>query len=125
MGVSASDADGFAAGASERRPALQIGGPPGVRAPFDGYGEAVRASVLHEPRLGVSTTAHSTLPAFQLLPVPRGSFGSLTPVAVSGLDALKPGQVALDVKAVGLNFRWAMGQESKYLQAHWPSCLFA
>jgi len=47
-----------------------------------------------------------TLSAHQLVPSPRGSFGSLVPVPVSAAE-LGAGQVALAVKALGLNFRQA------------------
>ena len=40
-----------------------------------------------------------------LSPEPRGSLSNLVAVPVSGLDAPVAGQVALAVKAVGLNFR--------------------
>jgi NADPH:quinone reductase-like Zn-dependent oxidoreductase len=78
------------------------------------YGPAAGAAgVLHGPVFSASTaSAARLLPSLappssgpmQLVPSPRGSFGSLVPAPV-GVDQLPAGQLGVKVAAVGINFR--------------------
>ena len=70
------------------------------------HGSHIAAGVLHSVCLLPAQAPASGLQNMQLVPSPRGSFGSLVPVPVSAAE-LGAGQVALAVKALGLNFRQA------------------
>jgi hypothetical protein len=69
----------------------------------DAYGAAQRGGVHHHAAL-LTAKARSSLPAFHLMPLPRGALGNLKalPVATAGVAS---GQVVLAVKGVGVNFR--------------------
>jgi NADPH:quinone reductase-like Zn-dependent oxidoreductase len=73
----------------------------------DGSGSVFGSSLVAGAELvpQLVRTAFATAPAaHNLVPEPRGSFGSLVPRAVA-LDQLSPGQVGVRVAAVGINFR--------------------
>ena len=53
----------------------------------------------------ISSSAQCALPPFHLMPLPRGSLTSLTPLPVPLNRVLAPDQVVLQVRSVGLNFR--------------------
>lgn len=67
------------------------------------YGLAVAGGALAAASLLPSRVAPS-LPAFQLMPEPRGALQNLVPRAVPAAE-VAPGKVLVAVKAVGINFR--------------------
>lgn len=73
----------------------------------DGYGAAQRGAVEQRAAL-LPAKARSGIPAFHLMPRPRGALSSLKPEPVATAD-VAPGQVLMAVKAVGVNFRRAGG----------------
>ena len=102
-------ADSAAAAASSNGSAAQliVGGTPSLQ-PFDGYGSAASGGSRYLPLMQPSA-ARSTPAPFQLLPQPRGALQNLAPVSMDSSAAVGPGQVMLEVKAVGINFRCAAG----------------
>ena len=72
----------------------------------DVYGQRLTAGAAVVPRL-LPSRAPSTPNAFSLLPQPRGALANLKPVPLThaSMTKLQPGQVLLQVRAVGLNFR--------------------
>ncbi len=57
---------------------------------------------------------------YQLVPQPRGALGNLVPRAVDA-SQLQPGQAAVRVAAVGLNFRDVLNVLGGW--RCWPGCL--
>lgn len=105
LAVSGADADALAppAGrASATAGQLVLGSQPA--GPFDGYGSAAASGARFLPLMRPSA-ARSTPAPFQLLPQPRGALQNLAPVQLDGSAALAAGQVLVEVKAVGINFR--------------------
>jgi hypothetical protein len=80
-----------------------LAGPQQLRQ-FDGYGAADAGDTAYAPRM-LRAEAGAAPPPHQLVPRPRGALGNLVPVAVNAESALRPGEVLLAVKAVGINFR--------------------
>ena len=72
----------------------------------DVYGMRVSAGLALMPRL-LPSRAVSAPTAFSLMPQPRGALANLKPVPLDRMRMtnLQPGQVVLQVRAVGLNFR--------------------
>ena len=72
----------------------------------DVYGRRMVAGAALVPRL-LPSRAILAPSAFSLLPQPRGALANLKPVPLShaSMTKLRPGQVLLQVHAVGLNFR--------------------
>ena len=72
----------------------------------DVFGQRLTAGTALVPRL-LPSRAISTPNAFSLMPQPRGALANLKPVPLShaSMTKLHPGQVLLQVMAVGLNFR--------------------
>lgn len=72
----------------------------------DVYGHKLTAGTALVPRL-LPSRAPSAPTAFSLLPQPRGALADLKPVPLThaSVTKLQPGQVLLQVRAVGLNFR--------------------
>ncbi len=76
----------------------------GTRA--DVFGKLIKANTAMVPRL-LPSRAVSAPTTFSLMPQPRGALSNLKPVplAKASMTKLQPGQVLLQVRAVGLNFR--------------------
>ena len=72
----------------------------------DVFGRLMKANTAMVPRL-LPSRAVSAPTAFSLMPQPRGALTNLKPVplAKASMTKLQPGQVLLQVRAVGLNFR--------------------
>jgi acyl transferase domain-containing protein len=72
----------------------------------DVFGKLMKANTAMVPRL-LPSRAVSAPTAFSLMPQPRGALTNLKPVplAKASMTKLQPGQVLLQVRAVGLNFR--------------------
>ena len=72
----------------------------------DVFGSRVTANTAMVPRL-LPSRAVSAPNAFSLMPQPRGALANLKPVSMTktSMSNLQPGQVLLQVRAVGLNFR--------------------
>ena len=70
------------------------------------YGQRLTAGTASVPRL-LQSRAISTPNSFSLMPQPRGALANLKPVPLThaSMTKLQPGQVLLQVRAVGLNFR--------------------
>ena len=70
------------------------------------YGNRLTASTALVPRL-LPSRALPTPNAFSLMPQPRGALANLKPVPLThaSMTQLQPGQVLLQVRSVGLNFR--------------------
>ncbi|KAL4451846.1 hypothetical protein ABPG75_007508, partial [Micractinium tetrahymenae] len=68
----------------------------------DAYGAARHGGVEQRSAL-LPAKARSSLPAFHLMPRPRGALSSLKPEPVA-TASVAPGQVLMAVKAVGVNF---------------------
>ncbi len=60
--------------------------------------------------------ATPSLPAYHLMPEPRGALQNLVAKAVPTTE-VAPGKVLVAVKAVGINFRWA-GSNGRYSEEH-------
>lgn len=101
LAVSGSDVDAFSldAGAS----AQLLLGTANHNNAFDGYGTATFASADYLPFMGQLNARPATQP-YQLLPMPRGALNNLQLQPVD-MSTVKPGQVVVATKAVGLNFR--------------------
>jgi hypothetical protein len=69
----------------------------------DAYGAVQRGGAQQHAAL-LPAVARSSIPAFHLMPVPRGALGNLKPLPVA-VSEVAPGQAILAVKAVGVNFR--------------------
>ena len=67
------------------------------------YGVALRGGTSQQATL-LHATARSGIPAFHLMPRPRGAMSSLRPEPVP-ISNIAPGQVLVEVNAVGINFR--------------------
>lgn len=94
---------------SSLRAALSTAAAQAARANSGVYGDCLARSLRLLPQLLPSPAAD--LPAgdaFQLVAVPRGALSNMVPrqVSVQAGD-LSAGQVAVKVKGVGVNFRWA------------------
>jgi len=74
---------------------------------FDGYGQGRFSGTGYLPTMERNSAAMKVPPAFQLLPLPRGSLSSLKAVKLGDISAnsLPTDRVILAVKSVGLNFR--------------------
>ena len=107
LAMAGTDADSLEASAGPQPAAARLLVTASVPEPasFDGYGSARFGRSRYLPAMAEST-ARSLPQPFQLLPRPRGSLNSLAPQAVE-VSTVKPGQVVVAVKAVGLNFRSA------------------
>ena len=72
----------------------------------DVFGKLIKANTAMVPRL-LPSRAVSAPTAFSLMPQPRGALNNIKPVplAKASMTKLQPGQVLLQVRAVGLNFR--------------------
>ena len=70
----------------------------------DAFGSATRSRATFSPLVLKSAALESLCP-FHLFPVPRGSLGSLAPLPVDVDRLLAAGEVLVEIKAVGLNFR--------------------
>ncbi|PNH09060.1 hypothetical protein TSOC_004371, partial [Tetrabaena socialis] len=70
----------------------------------DVYGRRLTDGAVQVPRL-LPTRAQQAPGPHQLLPLPKGSLGSLQPVPLDLSRPLPPGHCAVSIKAVGLNFR--------------------
>ncbi len=72
----------------------------------DVFGRLIKANTAMVPRL-LPSRAVSAPTAFSLMPQPRGALSNLKPVplAKASMTKLQPGQVLMQVRAVGLNFR--------------------
>jgi NADPH:quinone reductase-like Zn-dependent oxidoreductase len=70
----------------------------------DAFGTVSFSGASHAP-LMLRSLASESLPAFHIMPNPRGSLNSLVPVPVDIKAPLHPDQLLMAVKAVGLNFR--------------------
>jgi hypothetical protein len=77
--------------------------PAGATPAADAYGSAQRGGVQQHSAL-LPAKARSTIPAFHLMPRPRGALSSLKPEPVA-TASVAPGHVLMAVKAVGVNFR--------------------
>jgi acyl transferase domain-containing protein/NADPH:quinone reductase-like Zn-dependent oxidoreductase/acyl carrier protein/thioesterase domain-containing protein len=86
-----------------RSPALVIGASSNSPTAFDGYGMATVSKVDFAPRLVKAQIPHIPS-AYQLLPDPRGSLHSLKSFTLERSDP-KAGEILLQVRAVGINFR--------------------
>jgi hypothetical protein len=105
---SSSDGDGRAAGRRDGGALVRLVTLPrsGAHvAAADAFGAAVRAATLHTPAL-LKSLVQEALAPHHLMPLPRGSLNSLTPVPVNVDRPLKSGEVLVEVRAVGLNFRY-------------------
>ena len=80
--------------------------PPGATPEADAYGSAQRGGVQQCSNL-LPAKARSSIPAFHLMPRPRGALSSLKPEPVA-TASVAPGHVLMAVKAVGVNFRCVM-----------------
>ena len=72
----------------------------------DLFGKLINGNTAMVPRL-LPSRAVSAPTAFSLMPQPRGALTNLklVPIAKASMTKLQPGQVLLQVRAVGLNFR--------------------
>jgi hypothetical protein len=104
LAVAGTDADILSRSGERTQLRVHSNMPPSA---FDGYGTAAMSGVGYAPSMERST-AHSMPPPFQLLPMPRGSLNSLAPVAIQTRPILN-GQVLLEVRAIGINFRQVAG----------------
>ena len=77
--------------------------PAGATPAADAYGSAQRGGVQQHSAL-LPAKARSTIPAYHLMPRPRGALSSLKPEPVA-TASVAPGHVLMAVKAVGVNFR--------------------
>jgi hypothetical protein len=77
----------------------------GERFAKDAHGGMQRGGAVFSPLLRPLTKADRTLPAFHLMPQPRGAISNLMPLPVE-VEAAGHGEVVMAVKAVGVNFRW-------------------
>ena len=89
-----------------RTAGLQLQEQAATPATADVYGQRLTAGTALVPRL-LPGRAISTPTAFSLLPQPRGALANLKPVPLThaSMTQLQPGQILLQVHAVGLNFR--------------------
>ena len=80
-------------------------GGPSLAPGMDGsaYGHTVQGGMTVAATL-LPRAAASMLPAFHLMPRPRGALQSIRPEPVL-TDSVAPGQVLVAVKAIGINFR--------------------
>ena len=80
---------------------LPAGAPAG-----DAFGSADRGGARWTPLLLKSAAVEQAGP-YHLFPQPRGSLGSLAALPVDTGRRLGPEEVVIEVKSVGINFRWA------------------
>jgi hypothetical protein len=77
--------------------------PAGATPAADAYGSTQRGGVQQHSML-LPAKARSGMPAFHLMPRPRGALSNLKPEPVAA-TSVAPGHVLMAVKAVGVNFR--------------------
>ena len=109
-GMTVAAVDVQAAGPATRTAAASLlAAPAGAKAAgfpdASPYGFAVAGGLLSAASLLPSRVAPA-LPAFQLMPEPRGALQNLVPRAVPASEVAS-GKVLVSVRAVGINFRWA------------------
>ena len=102
---SADDADGLSVPAGSGRVAQLLRLPASASGAADAFGSMRRGGARLVPAL-LSSAAEESLGAFHLMPMPRGSLNSLVPQRVDVDRPLSDDEVLVEVKAVGLNFRW-------------------
>ena len=119
LGSAGMDSDRLAAGSTAIVAQLQLPSSSNSESiSFDGYGSSSSGRAQYLPIMQRSTTRSAPQP-FQLLPMPRGAVTNLAPQPVD-IDQLQPGQIIVEVKAVGINFRQAFLSEN----ACWASASF-
>lgn len=117
LGAAGMDTDRLAAGSAAIIAQLQLPSSTNEPASFDGYGSSASGRAQYLPVMQRSTTKRAPQP-FQLLPMPRGAVTNLAPQPMD-IDQLQPGQIIVEVKAVGINFRRVQFQDISRLTSHY------
>ena len=122
LGAAGMDTDRLAAGSAAVIAQMQLPSSTNEPASFDGYGSSSSGRAQYLPVMQHSTTKSTPQP-FQLLPMPRGAVTNMAPHPVN-VDQLQPGEVIVEVKAVGINFRQVQCQEISCLNPLLGRCLY-
>jgi len=97
-------ASDFMAAPVRSRPAAKLVQLTGDSSHSDAFGLMTRGRAVFEPKL-LPSSAEEALSPHHLMPLPRGSLTTLTPLPVPVDTTLGPDKVLMQVRAVGLNFR--------------------
>ena len=101
---SSADADSLAPATRSSGSAALLELPAGSAAAADAFGSAARGGARLAPLLLKAAAVEQTGP-YHLFPQPRGSLNSLAALPVDAGRKLGAGEVLVEVKAVGINFR--------------------